>query len=95
MDSILLQILHKYGQQNLRRKLPSLGSYQKAHAHATQDAVDLLNTLQTPYEVLKQRWDAGIRIDKTANEEMRKCLAQIGYSVTLLVLLALDIADVI
>ncbi|TVY41812.1 Folylpolyglutamate synthase [Lachnellula subtilissima] len=44
------------------------------------DAVDLLNSLQTPYHVLKQRRDAGIRIDKTANEEMRRCLHHIGYS---------------
>jgi hypothetical protein len=43
--------------------------------------VDLLNKLQTPYEVLKKRWDAGIRLDETANQEMRKCLTQIGYSV--------------
>ncbi|TVY90213.1 Folylpolyglutamate synthase [Lachnellula willkommii] len=44
------------------------------------NAINLLNTLQTPYHVLKQRWDAGIRIDKSANEEMRRWLHYIGYS---------------
>lgn len=46
-----------------------------------QDAIKILNTLQTPYEVLKKRWDANIVIDEGANSEMRKCLARIGYSV--------------
>lgn len=41
----------------------------------------LLNTLQTPYSILKERRDRGIRIDKTANEEMLRCLEMIGYSV--------------
>jgi folylpolyglutamate synthase len=50
--------------------------------------VDVLNKLQTPYEVLKKRWDAGIRLDETANQEMRKCLTQIGYSVLPLFLLS-------
>ena len=53
----------------------------EAFSEPLQEAVDLLNTLQTPYSVLKQRWDAGIRLDKTAKEEMRKCLARIGYTV--------------
>ncbi|KAM3068326.1 Folylpolyglutamate synthetase [Clarireedia jacksonii] len=44
------------------------------------DAIGALNTLQTPYEVLKKRWDAGIRIDEGANDEMRKCLTRIGYT---------------
>jgi hypothetical protein len=51
-----------------------------------QDAVDLLNTLQTPFGVLKQRRDAGIFLDEAANGEMRRCLDQIGYSVFLLFL---------
>jgi len=46
-----------------------------------QDAIKILNTLQTPYEVLKKRWDANINIDEGANFEMRKCLVRIGYSV--------------
>lgn len=58
-------------------------------ANSNQDAVDLLNTLQTPFGVLRKRRDAGIKLDKTANDEMRKCLGQIGYSVTSLFLLML------
>jgi hypothetical protein len=48
-----------------------------------QDAVDLLNSLQTPYAALKKRRAEGFIIDKTANEEMRKCLTSIGYSVNI------------
>ncbi|KAL2076193.1 hypothetical protein VTL71DRAFT_1136 [Oculimacula yallundae] len=44
------------------------------------DAINLLNTLQTPFEVLKKRWDANIRIDEGSNHEIRRCLARIGYS---------------
>ncbi|CZT06446.1 probable folylpolyglutamate synthase [Rhynchosporium agropyri] len=44
------------------------------------DAINLLNTLQTSYEVLKKRWDANIRIDEGSNQEIRRCLARIGYS---------------
>ncbi|KAH6724739.1 Mur ligase [Leptodontidium sp. MPI-SDFR-AT-0119] len=44
------------------------------------DAINLLNTLQTPYEVLKKRWDANIKLDEGLNQEIRKCLARIGYS---------------
>jgi hypothetical protein len=49
-----------------------------------QDAVELLNTLQTPYKVLKERWDSGVKPDETSNQEMRRCLKLIGYSVFLL-----------
>ncbi|PVH86710.1 FolC bifunctional protein [Cadophora sp. DSE1049] len=44
------------------------------------DAINLLNTLQTPYEVLKKRWDANINLDEGSNQEIRICLARIGYS---------------
>ncbi|KAF4626040.1 hypothetical protein G7Y89_g12124 [Cudoniella acicularis] len=44
------------------------------------EALDLLNTLQTPYEVLKDRREKGIRIDVEANEEMRRCLGKMGYT---------------
>lgn len=46
-----------------------------------QEAVGLLNTLQTPFAVLKRQIEAGIKPDETTNEEMRKYLDQIGYSV--------------
>ncbi|RDL29789.1 Folylpolyglutamate synthase [Venustampulla echinocandica] len=41
----------------------------------------MLNTLQTPYQILKQRREAGIKTDESSNQNMRKCLAAIGYSV--------------
>ncbi|CAL3970141.1 unnamed protein product [Diplocarpon coronariae] len=44
------------------------------------DALKLLNTLQTPYDVLKKRWDSNVRIDEGSNIEIRKCLVRIGYS---------------
>ncbi|KAJ5041769.1 uncharacterized protein L3040_005337 [Drepanopeziza brunnea f. sp. 'multigermtubi'] len=44
------------------------------------EAINLLNTLQTPHEILQKRWDANIRIDEGSNHEIRKCLARIGYS---------------
>ncbi|KAL3427451.1 Folylpolyglutamate synthase 2 [Phlyctema vagabunda] len=44
------------------------------------DAIDLLNTLQTPYAVLEQRRQAGIRIDEQANQQIRQCLSRIGYT---------------
>ncbi|PBP26795.1 putative Folylpolyglutamate synthase, partial [Diplocarpon rosae] len=45
-----------------------------------QDAIKLLNTLQTPYDILRKRWDSHVRIDAGSNSEIRKCLARIGYS---------------
>ncbi|TAQ87649.1 hypothetical protein B7494_g4013 [Chlorociboria aeruginascens] len=46
-----------------------------------KDAINLLNTLQTPYEVTKQQFDAGIRSNYVARKElMIKCLAHMGYS---------------
>ncbi|ATZ45678.1 hypothetical protein BCIN_01g04170 [Botrytis cinerea B05.10] len=44
------------------------------------DAINALNTLQTPYEVLKKRWEAGIKLDEGANREMRQHLTRIGYT---------------
>ncbi|KAB8302804.1 hypothetical protein EYC80_006149 [Monilinia laxa] len=44
------------------------------------DAINALNTLQTPYEVLKKRWEAGIKLDEGANQEMRQHLTRIGYT---------------
>ena len=82
MESLNPPVLRHNGEQNLQRKSPY--PLQSTRAHQTQDAVDLLNTLQTPYAVLRQQGEAGIRIDKSANEETRKCLTQIGYSVQLL-----------
>ncbi|TGO89538.1 hypothetical protein BPOR_0104g00020 [Botrytis porri] len=44
------------------------------------DAIYALNTLQTPYEVLKKRWEAGIKLDEGANREMKQHLTLIGYT---------------
>lgn len=48
---------------------------------AFQDAIDALNTLQTPYAVIEARRKAGIRPDEQSIKEMRAYLARIGYSV--------------
>ncbi|RDW75864.1 folylpolyglutamate synthase [Coleophoma crateriformis] len=45
-----------------------------------QDAIEALNSLQTPYEILEARRKAGIRLDKNVNVQMKDCLARIGYS---------------
>ncbi len=46
-----------------------------------QDAIDALNTLQTPYEVIEARRKAGIRPDASSVQEMKTYLRRIGYSV--------------
>jgi folylpolyglutamate synthase len=66
------------GTQDLRGKSSS-AIHVQANNH--QNAVDLLNTLQTPFRVLRKRRDAGTRLDETVNDDVRKCLDQIGYSV--------------
>lgn len=49
-------------------------------ADCPQDAIDALNTLQTPYAVIEARRKAGIRPDAASVREMRGYLARIGYS---------------
>ncbi|KAL2017461.1 hypothetical protein VTK56DRAFT_2057 [Thermocarpiscus australiensis] len=44
------------------------------------DAIDALNSLQTPYAVIEARRKAGIRPDAASVREMRGYLARIGYS---------------
>lgn len=44
------------------------------------DAIDALNTLQTPFAVIEARRKAGIRPDAQSVKEMRAYLARIGYS---------------
>ncbi|CAG8949381.1 hypothetical protein HYFRA_00005008 [Hymenoscyphus fraxineus] len=67
------------------KSLPRISpSFRRCYSVVTNrtydDTVELLNTLQTPYSVLKYRRDNGIRIDKTANEEIVRCLEKIGYN---------------
>jgi hypothetical protein len=45
-----------------------------------QDAIDALNSLQTPYAVIEARRKAGIRPDATSVREMRGYLRRIGYT---------------
>ncbi|EQB53435.1 folylpolyglutamate synthase [Colletotrichum gloeosporioides Cg-14] len=45
-----------------------------------QDAVDALNTLQTPFAVIEARRKAGVRPDEASVREMRAYLARIGYT---------------
>ncbi|KAK4096115.1 FolC bifunctional protein [Parathielavia hyrcaniae] len=44
------------------------------------DAIDALNSLQTPYAVIEARRKAGIRPDAASVREMRAYLARLGYS---------------
>ncbi|KAI1430827.1 tetrahydrofolylpolyglutamate synthase [Xylaria sp. CBS 124048] len=44
------------------------------------DAIDALNSLQTPYAIIEARRRAGIRPDATSIAEMRTYLRRIGYS---------------
>ncbi|KAI0198251.1 tetrahydrofolylpolyglutamate synthase [Astrocystis sublimbata] len=44
------------------------------------DAIDALNSLQTPYAIIEARRKAGIRPDATSIAEMRAYLRRIGYS---------------
>ncbi|KAI1282862.1 tetrahydrofolylpolyglutamate synthase [Xylaria sp. FL0933] len=44
------------------------------------DAIDALNSLQTPYAIIEARRKAGIRPDATSIAEMRVYLRRIGYS---------------
>ncbi|KAM3463815.1 hypothetical protein MY5147_001096 [Beauveria neobassiana] len=44
------------------------------------DAIDALNTLQTPFDVIEARRKAGVRPDASSIREMRTHLNRIGYS---------------
>nr|XP_036587675.1 folylpolyglutamate synthase [Colletotrichum truncatum]KAF6798617.1 folylpolyglutamate synthase [Colletotrichum truncatum] len=44
------------------------------------DAVDALNTLQTPFAVIEARRKAGVRPDEASVKEMKAYLARIGYT---------------
>ncbi|GAB1309982.1 Folylpolyglutamate synthetase [Madurella fahalii] len=49
-------------------------------ARTYNDAIDALNSLQTPYAVIEARRKAGVRPDAASVREMRGYLARIGYS---------------
>ncbi|KAF4125081.1 folylpolyglutamate synthase [Geosmithia morbida] len=47
-----------------------------------QDAIDTLNSLQTPYHIIEARRKAGIRPGANSVREMRAYLGRIGYSLS-------------
>jgi len=49
-------------------------------ARTYNDAIDALNSLQTPFAIIEARRKAGIRPNATSLSEMRTYLARIGYS---------------
>ncbi|KAK1996686.1 FolC bifunctional protein [Colletotrichum falcatum] len=49
---------------------------------SAQDAVDALNTLQTPFAVIEARRKAGVRPDEASVREMRAYVARLGYSIS-------------
>ncbi|KAK7984992.1 methionine-synthesizing 5- methyltetrahydropteroyltriglutamate--homocysteine methyltransferase [Apiospora saccharicola] len=55
----------------------SVGGAQKTRTY--NDAIDALNSLQTPYAIIEARRKAGIRPDATSIAEMRTYLRRIGY----------------
>ncbi|KAK8122357.1 folylpolyglutamate synthase [Apiospora sp. TS-2023a] len=55
----------------------SVGVAQKTRTY--NDAIDALNSLQTPYAIIEARRKAGIRPDATSIAEMRTYLRRIGY----------------
>ncbi|KAI6783310.1 Folylpolyglutamate synthase-like protein [Emericellopsis cladophorae] len=46
------------------------------------DAIDALNTLQTPHDIIEQRRKAGIRPDASSIKEMKVYLDRIGYKLS-------------
>ena len=46
-----------------------------------QDAIDALNSLQTPFAVIEARRKAGIKPNEASMHEMRVYLTRIGYTV--------------
>ena len=53
----------------------------EAHTQPLQDAIDALNTLQTPFNVIEANRKAGVRPDAAKMAEMRTYISRIGYSV--------------
>ncbi|KAI0505789.1 tetrahydrofolylpolyglutamate synthase [Xylaria bambusicola] len=52
----------------------------QAARRSYNDAIDALNSLQSPYAIIEARRKAGIRPDATSIAEMRLYLGRIGYS---------------
>ncbi|KAK3393856.1 tetrahydrofolylpolyglutamate synthase [Podospora didyma] len=63
---------------HLKRSSPIRTMASKARTYS--DAIDALNSLQTPFAVIEARRKAGIRPDARSVEDMREYLARIGYA---------------
>ena len=48
-----------------------------------QDAVESLNSLQTPFAVLEERRRRGLKLDSSAVDEMREWIGRAGHNVPL------------
>lgn len=46
-----------------------------------QDAIDVLNTLQTPFAVIEARRKAGIKPDQSSITEIKAYWARLGHTV--------------
>ncbi|KAM7198246.1 Mur ligase [Naviculisporaceae sp. PSN 640] len=62
------------------RTLTSISNMASSKSRTYADAIDALNTLQTPFAVIEARRKAGIRPDAASVKEMRVYLSRIGYS---------------
>ncbi|KAI1822595.1 tetrahydrofolylpolyglutamate synthase [Xylaria intraflava] len=60
--------------------LPRRTMATRSQGRSYNDAIDALNSLQTPYAIIEARRKAGIRPDATSIAEMRVYLRRIGYS---------------
>ena len=59
----------------------------------SQDAITLLNTLQTPRKILEERRKANITVNKIKTEHLKECLALIGHSVRIFGISALNASN--
>ncbi|KAK3329110.1 Mur ligase [Apodospora peruviana] len=64
----------------LRILTPTLTRKMASKTRTYNDAIDALNSLQTPFAVIEARRKAGVRPDAVSVKEMRTYLTRIGYS---------------
>lgn len=63
-----------------RSLIPKSTRSMASQGRTYNDAIDALNSLQTPFHVIEARRKAGVRPDATSVRDMRGYLARIGYS---------------
>jgi folylpolyglutamate synthase len=69
--------------RSLTRAISGFGPFSRTMATTARsynDAIDALNSLQTPYAVIEARRRAGVRPDAASVREMRAYLARLGYT---------------